>query len=421
MTNYIPLSPEYTHAAELVTYQDAVERVLAHWDRHNAGRDAYFARSAVSEALRKLGQYRWKWYRSTLILKTEAEYETGTIEYDHTGGTYERELTLSDGTWPTNAALGQVVISQVAYPIETRVSDTVVQLRADANPGTDLAASTTYAWFHNQYRIPPDIIETGEPKDMDRRTGRADLTQMHPDRGLSIDAIYSFDPVEYPWAYSIERDRRSAGKIIRIAPPPSTARSYSMSCRWMPRQLVVEKYQDGTLTTTDGSTAVTGTNTTWTSAHVGCVVRVSANSRVPTSVYGARLNDTKLDMEHNPASVTRIVKSVTDTTHLVLDADPEVSLTSKAYVISDPIDIDWNVCGIYWDRMCEYFFARNQMGMDGDMLVAYARQVQHAFDESSDMDRLMESAPNGLTLHPSIYDPGFEYYGVGYWDYGARW
>ena len=413
MTDYTPLSPEYTHAAELVTYQDAVERVLAHWDRHNSGRDAYFARSAVAEALRKMGQYRWKWYQSTLLVTTTADYSTGTITYDHTGGTYERELTLATGTWPALAALGQVLIDEVAYEIETRVSDTVVQLRADSNPGADVAAGTAYKWFRNKYRLPPDIIELGEPKDLGRRTGGPDLAQFHPDRSLGVDAVWNYEPTEYPWGYSIERDRRASGKVMRIAPPPSSARTYAMACRWMPRPVKTEKYQTGTVTTTSGSTAVVGTGTDWTSAHVGCVIRIASTSKPPTSQYGARINDSDLEMEHNPATVTRIITAVTDSTHLTLDADPEVSITSKAHVISDPIDIDWNVCGIYWDRMCEYFFARNQMGFDGQMLRGYASQVREAYLEAVDTDRAMDPAPNGLTLHNTLFDGGV-YVGLEY-------
>jgi len=360
-----------------------------------------------------MGQYRWKWYRSTLLLTTTAAYTTGTVEYDHVGGSVSRELTLTDGTWPELASFGQVLIGDVAYLIDNRVSDTIVQLRADSNPRSDVTAGTAYKWFRNQYQIPPDIIELGEPKDLERGTGGPDLVQLHPDRTLGIDSTWSFEPTEYPWGYSVERDRRSTGKIMRIAPPPSTARTYAMACVWMPRRVAIEKYETGTVTTVSGSTAVVGVGTSWTSAHIGCVIRVSSNSKPPTSQYGARRNGTDLEMEHNPASVARIVTAVADTTHLTLDADPGVSLSGKAYVISDPIDIDWNVCGIYWDRMCEYFFARNQMGFDADTLRGYAGQVRGAYLEAIDTDRFMDPAPNGFTLHSSVFNRN-EYSGLEY-------
>jgi hypothetical protein len=405
MTTYTPLTPEYTIAAELVTYQDAVERVLAHWDRHNDGRDAYFARSAVAEALRKIAQYGWKWYRGTLLLTTTASYSTGTVEYTHS----TRTLTLSDGTWPALAALGRVLIDDNVYSVESRTSDTAIVLRTDENPGANVDAGTSYTWFRDQYRLPPDVIELGEPKDNERATGGPDLVQFGLDRRLSASVVRTYEPETYPWAYAIERDRRAAGKSLVLVPPPKTARTYAMASRWLPRPLNVERYNTGTITVTSTGTTATGTGTSWSSKHVGCVLRISENSRLPTSQYGARSNDLSLDMEVNAPSVTRMVTAVGGATSLTLDAAPGVALTGKAYTLSDPIDIDWNVCGIYWDRMVEYLFARNQMGIAGETLSMYARQMNQAFLEAVDMDALTNPAPNGLPLHRGIYEGDFDF------------
>ena len=407
---YIPLSPEYEIAAEMVTYQDAVERVLAHWDRHNEGRDAYFARSAAAEALRRMASYAWKWYSSSMRLTTTAGYSTGTVAYTHS--TYT--LTLSDGTWPALAALGRVLIGTDVYSVVTRVSDTEVTLRQDENPGADLDAGTTYEWFRDQYRIPPDIIQMGEMNDLEKATGGPDLVQFYDERRLAGSVTRSHEPVTYPWGYSIERDRRAHGKAITFLPPPLTARSYVIQVRRMPRPLTVEKYSTGTISVTNGSTTATGSGTAWSSKHVGCVLRISEDGRPPTSVYGSRRMNSELDMMHAPAAVTRVVTAVANATSLTLDADPETTLAGKAYVLSDPIDIDWPVCGTYWDRMVEYLFARNQMGIEGSLLASYGQQMRMAFLEAVDLDKVTDPLPNGLPLSRGIYDDELDFVGLEY-------
>lgn len=410
MITYVPLSPEYEVAAEMVTYQDAVERVLAHWDRHNEGRDAYFARSAVAEALRRMAQFAWKWYRASMRLTTTASYSTGTVAYTHS----TRTVTLSDGTWPTLAALGSVLIDTDVYPVVSRVSDTEVTLRQDENPGADVAAGTTYKWFRDTYRLPPDIIQVGDLNDLEKALGGPDLVQFHDQRRLGGSVRESHEPTTYPWGYSIERDRRALGKAIVFLPPPLTARSYIIQVRRIPRPLSVEKYSTGTISVTSGSTTATGSGTAWSSKHVGCVLRISEDGRPPTSIYGARRLNSELDMAHAPAAVTRIVTAVASATSLTLDADPETTLATKAYTLSTPIDIDWPVCGTYWDRMVEYLFARNQMGVEGSTLASYGQQMQRAFLEAVDLDKITDPMPTGLPLTRGIYDEEFDFTGLEY-------
>ena len=402
---YIPAYPEYTAVAELNTYQDAVERVLNYYARPNTGRDAYLARYAVGEALRKMGQYAWQWYRSTMLLTTEASYSTGTVEYTHS----TRSLTLSDGTWPTNAALGHVVIDEVVYTVDKRSSDTVLLLRVDSNPGKNVDADTTYTWFRSHYAIPPDIVELGEPKDTGRRSGGPDLLQLSPDRGYAVQVIKVAVPNSYPYAYTIERDRRTGGKCIVIHPPPATARTYQMTARFYPRRLNVERYNTGTVTTTSGSTTATGTGTAWTQAHVGCVMRISPNTSPPTSQYGARINTALTEIEHNPAAMTRIVTAVAGATSLTLDTAADTAYTAVAYTLSDPLDVDWNVCGTYWDRLVEYYFARNSMDME--QLRPMQKEVDQTFREAVDADRVSTPPPNGLTWWRHWY-MDFEYDGL---------
>lgn len=84
--------------------------------------------------------------------KTIFSYNTGTVSYDHTGGSSERLVTLSGGSWPawldTDCAL---TIAGVRYAIASVNSSTVLQLGADSstkaanNPGSDVGSTSNWA------------------------------------------------------------------------------------------------------------------------------------------------------------------------------------------------------------------------------------------------------------------------------------
>ena len=99
----------------------------------------------------------WSFLYKQDSIVVEEDYSTGTIAYDHTGGTNERQVTLSGGTWPSWAVDGMIEIAGVDYAITTRVSDTVLVLADNNNPGADVAASTSYNLHKDDYDLPDDF------------------------------------------------------------------------------------------------------------------------------------------------------------------------------------------------------------------------------------------------------------------------
>lgn len=89
-------------------------------------------------------QHRWSFLHPITTLTTQAPYSTGTIVYDHTGGSNEREITLTNGTWPLWAADGSITISATTYAVLTRTSDSVILLADGDNPGADVASGTSF-------------------------------------------------------------------------------------------------------------------------------------------------------------------------------------------------------------------------------------------------------------------------------------
>jgi hypothetical protein len=99
----------------------------------------------------------WSFLMPITTLSINAPYTTGTIAYDHTGGSSERLVTLSGGTWPTWAESGMIEISGSDYPVESRLSDTLFTLDSSDNPGSDVAASTSYNLHQDDYDLPDDF------------------------------------------------------------------------------------------------------------------------------------------------------------------------------------------------------------------------------------------------------------------------
>ena len=103
---------------EVLTFQDAVDRLALATGCRATGREYNQLRMAVLDAYKDLpNKHSWSYYKRAFQITTVAP-ETGKVcAYDHTGGTYERQLTLTTGTWNDQAADGQVVLGDNLYNI----------------------------------------------------------------------------------------------------------------------------------------------------------------------------------------------------------------------------------------------------------------------------------------------------------------
>ncbi|MCU0871471.1 MAG: hypothetical protein MUE50_03925 [Pirellulaceae bacterium] len=348
-TAYQPIVPAQSLSAQFWTYQDAVEWLLDFYGRNaRSARDVRLARRAVDNAYRDLvANERWSWYESAFTLLTDANYNTGTVAYSNSA----RVLTLTGGTWPANAAYGIVRVNDVTCKVQARLGDTTVRLMPDENPGADIAAGESYEWYRDTYYLPLDFQKLSDPIDEASAWGIPGLLYVPPDELYRYNRWSGTLQTE-PTAYTIMRDQRTSGYAIVMANPPSTARNYSFQYVRAPRPLRVQEYCDGTIDVTADSAAVGGNSTTWLSEHVGCVLRVSKNSKdKPTSPYG------NLDGTDNPAWATRLVAARTDGASLTADVAFDETKEGVRYTLSDPLDIDWQTCGNYFQRLMELHYA----------------------------------------------------------------
>ncbi|MAH47360.1 hypothetical protein CMI37_16160 [Candidatus Pacearchaeota archaeon] len=75
-------------------------------------------------------------------------YTTGTVGYDHTGASSERLIFSSGATFPSWAGSAKIRIASTTYDVETRVSDTQLNLTSSSNPGGDVSSGTSYTLMH---------------------------------------------------------------------------------------------------------------------------------------------------------------------------------------------------------------------------------------------------------------------------------
>ncbi len=324
----------------LVTYSDLIAHILDYLGSNATQEAARDARRAALDAYRELSHaHRWMYYQSRGRVQTVAHYNTGTIAYDHTGGLYERMLTLTDGVWPTWAARGTVLVDQVVYLVAERKSDTVVTLNIDSNPGLDVVAGTEYTIYQDTYPLPHDFLEMEQIYEA-RRTFWLEFGEPGEWMGLQTARL---GPAS-PRMYTIMGHPDFYGCLgLFLWPPPDNIYYLDFVYHRRPRPLKLDQVDAGLVTTTSGSATVTGDGTAWTSSMAGSVLRFSATKQdLPTGPSGG-----------NPAASERIITSVASATSLSVDSVLGDSFSGVKYLISDPVDIEEGAMFTALLRCCE--------------------------------------------------------------------
>lgn len=378
----------------IFTFQDACELMFEQYNpatKPPTGRELRMAKAAVSAAYRDCANaHNWHYYQRRTTLATDADYSTGTVAYDHTAGAYERMLTLTTGTWPTNAARGTVVIDDVHYDVEERKSSSIITLGANSNPGADIAAGETYLWYRDAYPLPVNF-----------RKLRAIIDCSNPSRHLEYmdPSSHLFTSREWNGVgdadfYTIRNEGDYIGSLsLLLSPAPDSAKSYELLYTVAPPPLVTYKYATGTISCTAAATTVTGSGTAFVAAHKGCVIRFTTSTTLePTGVMGLA------DGTDNPYLAQRIITTVTDSATLVIDSavSSTTSLSGCKYVISDPIDVEPITMRSYFEALCAYHYARlTKRKEQRDMLSDAHRALLEAMTNDSRTDEMVRAVPWG--------------------------
>ncbi len=310
----------------LFTYSDCLEHARDYLGASVANDAMRDARRCVQSAYRNFAAMcNWSYYYTQGRIVTNASYDTGTVVFDYTGGTYERMLTLTDGTWPSWAYLGTVRIGEVDYEVADLKTSTILTLAANSNPGDDVA-STSYTLFRDAYPMPIDFQAADEIL-VSNRQGL--LNYVHPSEWL--DDQNNMPSPSLPDVYSFMSDPNYYGTMaVRFSPPPDDNYSLDFIYKRRPRPLLIHEYSAGTATITLATDTVAGTGTNWRDNHIGSIIRFSeVAGSLPTGITG-----------DNPFEIQRTIVSVESATAITLDRVVPQTFTNAKYTISDPVDIE---------------------------------------------------------------------------------
>lgn len=327
----------------ITTFQDATQQLLMMVNsKAPSGLEKARARMAVLDAYNDVCHaHSWNIYKKRYLRSVNASYATGTVVYDHTGGTYERMLTLTTGTWPTWAADARISFNSNHYQVQTRESSSIITLAPDSNPGADVA-STTYTIYQASYPLPVDCRRVLEVVDVSRKVGLYLVGT--PDFHYVDAALYTTPST--PLRATIIPDSDYYGSLsITFSPPPSAAKTYDILYERTPRPLSIEKYSTGTVTVSGSSTSLTSSGATFAENVVGCIIRFpSSGTTEPTPVQGAFVvSGTTGTWTDNPYYAQRSIIARPSASTLTLDAAVSTgTLTGVGYTISDPLDIEPN-------------------------------------------------------------------------------
>lgn len=311
---------------ELMTFQDAIERIqLAHGLRGTVT-ETNAARMAVMDAMRELpAKHSWAYFQRAFQVTSVAPVGQLVGVYDHTGGAVERQLTLTSGTWPVTAAEGQVLFAENLFKVEKRISNTVVQLSYDSNPGADVA-STSIVWCQTSYRIGQRIRKV---LSLSEATTELPLDYL-PQQQL-IEHLRTTPQPSTPIFFNIHQTGNYLGMMeIEFAPPPMDVKTYILAVEAQPRPLRV--HADPFTVTTSGTT-VTSSDNAFKAYHKGSVLRLSKNTERPTGSAGD-VND------YNPYVEQRVITSVTNSTTVEVSHAFDLNWSGVSAVVTDPLDLD---------------------------------------------------------------------------------
>lgn len=324
----------------LTTFSDLLDHALAYLGGDTARANSDKARRAVVAAYKELAaRHPWSWYRAGGRVVTVAQYSTGTVAFDYTGGAAERLVTLTGGTFPAWAASGTIVIGDVPYEVSTRESSTTLTLGTAQNPGEDVAAGTAYTLYQDAYAIPSDCRTLDE---VTIDTVGQSLQYRHPGEWATFRRRNS-GPGK-PLLFGLAGAGTAAGGMNMLLWPPPDAR-YELDFLYQrtPRAMLLDRREAGLVTISAASAAVAGTNTAFTAAMVGSVIRVADNTTDP--VTGPEGD--------NPPAEERVISAVASATTLTVSEAFTAGYTAAKYVVTDPADVDDVVAGRYLLREVE--------------------------------------------------------------------
>lgn len=310
-----------------------------------------------------LAKHRWEYFLKPYHFFFNGSYATGTCVYDHTGGSSERLVTLSDGTVPTWAEFGVWRYDDENYDIDKRLSDTTFTLKEGSNPGADVASTSEWKMYRDTYPMPDDFQSFSTLREHGNYFSQSYVT---PDQWMQYQAGGWSTAPPFCWTIMANPERGGKGKyVMRVIGQPSSSNRATIMYRRLATEPVLAGIETnstaGTIAVTAGSRTVTGTSTAFSSNMAGAVLRWLDATYAPTGNDGL-----------HPFAEEHIIESVASTTSLTLETDVVTTASGVKYVVSDLLDADQAMTNVLYSA-AEYYLATLQK----DQGVAKAKSLQY--------------------------------------------
>jgi len=336
-------------APYVFTFTDVLDSVDYSTRNMGIGADLTLRRQAIRAAYREVvGAREWSFLGSNARITLRAAQTTGTVVYDKTGGTYERQLTLTgatfDSAWVKDAS---VRFGDIVCDIEDYKTTTVVTLDATMAPIADVA-STTYSLFPRWYRLPTDFVSADVPMAEDSWITGTQVPKAQVER-LLRSTDYTGDIGCYSFGAPLDL---LGAMALYIHPPSDETKTLDIPYTRRPRDIIYTGMDSnldfvGTIAVTGDSATVTGTSTAFESGMVNSILRIGKSATyAPTGLDDAY-----------PYAEQRVIKSVENAASLTLDAVVVTSRSGMKYRIADPIDMDVILYDAFL-RCCDMHLAR---------------------------------------------------------------
>ena len=312
----------------LLTYHDLLDYITSLTDGGARSKDLRLFKEAILGAYRDVSSAaEWDYYMTEGRVDLVANYNTGTITYDHTGGSNERQLTLSGGTWPSWAAQGRIRINDVVYPVDSRVSSTVITLGSSMNPTADISSGSSYELYKSVYPLPTDLWRL---YDVAVEKSYWVPYYITPTQWLQRERFVQTSG--QTWAWTIMKSPDDDGRwALWVDPSPDTAEPLGFIYRRRPRTLrwsgTETEARSYTISGSSGSSTAT-TSTALPSSMVGSILRFGTTSTNPSGLAG-----------NSPFIEQHKIKSISSTT-VTIDGTLGQTYSSAKIVVSDPVDMN---------------------------------------------------------------------------------
>jgi len=303
-------------------------------------------RTAVQRAYNEVTTINeWSHYYTHGRIITQPQYQTGTVAFNAS----TNQLTLSGGVWPTWAALGAVSIGRLIAKVDSRASDTVLQLDSTLTFATSYSAGQAYVLYQTDYPLPADFRNMDEPSN--EFNWWAGL-YLKPDEAMKLERVGNRSG--RPWHWTVLKNPNGTGYILKLVGYPTAQETLDFTYRRYPRQMRWSGHEPAarfnSVSTNDPTEILSGTHgQAFNASMVGSLIRIGSTAAFPGPIESL-----------TPYVSENIISSVTTTvddndTAIISGSD---SVASQKAIVTDPADVARHMqtalhsCASYWlDRI----------------------------------------------------------------------